>query len=50
MKAVVGAKRSTASAKAAGVNLSRTMTSPPASKVPAANRIGAEWCSGEQTT
>ena len=42
MKALVGVNRSTASAKAGGVNLSRTTTSPPASKVPAANRIGAE--------
>ncbi len=49
MKVVVGAKVSTASVKAAGVNLSRTTTSPPASRVPAANRIGAEWCRGEHT-
>ena len=49
MNAEVGAWVATASANAAAVNRSSTMTSPPASSVPAAKRIGAEWCSGEHT-
>ena len=44
-----GGARRPPSANAAAVNFSSTITSPPASSVPAAKRIGAEWWSGEHT-
>jgi hypothetical protein len=49
MNAVVGHSVAITDAASATSNLGRSTTSPPASSVPAANRIAAEWKRGEHT-